>query len=150
MGGRYRGGMRTLFERFLEAYGSPNYIDNSFASWQGPVEALERTHGIAAEPRWDLEKTRFLLSFSTPLLEAATSPVENLRGWGEMRRGDPGRRGRVVQIEPRLSTTAAKADEWVPIKPGTEGWLALGIIHVLLKEDLYDGYYLGEHTSGFS
>ena len=150
VGGRYRGLMRTLFERFLEAYGSPNYIDNSFASWQGPVEALGRTHGIAVEPKWDLAKTRYLLSFSAPFLDAGSSPVENLRGWAEMRRGDPARRGRVVQIETRLSTTAAKADEWVPINPGREGWLALGIIHVLLKEDLYDGYYLGDHTAGFN
>ncbi len=150
VGGRYRGLMRTLLTRFLEAYGSPNYIDNSFASWEGPVEALERTQGIAVEPRWDLAKTRYLLSFGVPLLDAATSPVENLRGWADMRRGDQAHRGKVVQIESRLSTTAAKADEWIPINPGTEGWLALGIIHVLLKEDLYEGYYLGDHSSGFS
>ncbi|MBI4196766.1 MAG: molybdopterin-dependent oxidoreductase [Deltaproteobacteria bacterium] len=149
MGGRYHGLMRTLFERFLEAYGSPNYLDNSFAPWQGPIEALEKTHGIRTEPKWDLERTRFLLSFSTPLLEAASSPVENLRGWANLRRGNVAHRGRVIQVESRLSTTAAKADEWVPIHPGTEGWLALGIIHVILKEDLYDGYYLGEHTAGF-
>lgn len=149
VGGRYRGLMRTLFERFLEAYGSPNYIDNSFASWQGPVEALEKTHGIAVEPKWDLARTRYLLSFGTPLLDAGTSPVENLRGWAEMRRGEA-QRGRVVQIESRFSITAAKADEWIPINPGREGWLALGIIHVLLKEDLYDGYYLGDHTAGFN
>ncbi len=150
IGGRYAGSMQMLFRRFLEAYGSPNYIDNSFARWQGPVEALETTHRFAAEPRWDLARTRYLLSFSAPLLDAGSSPVENLRGWADMRRADPARRGRVVQIESRLSTTAAKADEWIPIRPGTEGWLALGIIHVILKEDLYDGYYLGDHTEGFS
>ncbi|MBI2082157.1 MAG: molybdopterin-dependent oxidoreductase [Deltaproteobacteria bacterium] len=150
MGGRYHGLMRTLFGRFLEAYGSPNYIDNSFAPWQGPIEALEKTHGIRVEPKWDLERTRFLLSFSAPLLEAGSSPVENLRGWANLRRGNTAYRGRVIQVESRLSTTAAKADEWIPVHPGTEGWLALGVIHVILKEDLYDGYYLGEHTAGFS
>lgn len=148
VGGRYAGLMRTLFQRFLDAYGSPNYIDNSFARWQGPVEALEKTQGVSIEPRWDLPRTRYILSFGTPLLDAGTSPVENLRGWSEMRRGTA-HRGRVVQIESRLSTTAAKADEWIPVNPGTEGWLAMGIIHVLLKEDLYDGYYLGDHSEGF-
>lgn len=150
IGGRYRGGMRTLFERFLEAYGSPNYIDNSFARWQGPVEAVEATHGFAAEPRYDLDRAHYLLSFSAPLLDAGTSPVENLRGWADLRRGDPAHRGKIVQFDTRLSVTAAKADEWVPIHPGTEGWLALGFIYILLREDLYDDVFLGEHTNGFS
>jgi anaerobic selenocysteine-containing dehydrogenase len=37
------------------------------------------------------------------------------------------RRGYLVQFEPRMSQTAAKADEWVPLKPGTEGLVALAI-----------------------
>jgi anaerobic selenocysteine-containing dehydrogenase len=44
----------------------------------------------------------------------------------------------VVQIEPRLSNTAAKADQWVPLKPGTEGALALGVAHVIIQESLID------------
>lgn len=150
LGGRYSGLMRTLFERFLEAYGSPNYIDNSFATWQGSVEALEKTQGVPTEPTYDLEKTRYVLSFGAPLLEAGRSPVENLRGWAKMRRGNPAHRGKVIQIETRLSVTAAKADEWISIHPGTEGLLALGIIYIILREDLYDGFYLGEHSEGFS
>lgn len=150
LGGRYRGLMRGLFERFLKAYGSPNYLDNSFAAWQGPVEALARSQGISGEPKYDLANAHYLLSFSAPLLEAGTSPVENLRGWGEFRRGRSEHRGKVVQIEPRLSITGAKADEWVPIQAGNEGWLALGIAHIILREDLYDDSFLGEHSLGFS
>ncbi|MBI2982123.1 MAG: molybdopterin-dependent oxidoreductase, partial [Deltaproteobacteria bacterium] len=152
MGGRYRGLMRKLFERFLEAYGSPNYIDNSFASWQGPVEAIEKIHGVAVEPKYDFENSRYLLSFAAPLLEAGSSPVENLRAWGGFRRGHrvaEEYRGRVVQVETRHSVTASKADEWIPLKAGSEGWLALGIASVILREDLYDGYFLGEQTTGF-
>jgi anaerobic selenocysteine-containing dehydrogenase len=44
-----------------------------------------------------------------------------------MRGGRPGRRGYLVQFEPRLSQTAATADEWIPIKPGTEGLVALAL-----------------------
>lgn len=150
VGGRYRGLMRTLFERFLTAYGSPNYIDNGFAPWQGPREAMEKTHGISAEPVYDLGKSRFILSFSAPLLEAGNSPVENLRAWGQMRRGVPNQRGHVIHLDTRLSITAAKADEWIPVRPGTEGLAALGIINIILRENLYDGSYLGNHSDGFS
>ncbi len=38
-----------------------------------------------------------------------------------MRRGKTGQRGYLVQFEPRLSQTAACADEWIPIAPGSEG-----------------------------
>ena len=45
--------------------------------------------------------------------------------------------------------TAAKADEWIPIRPGTDGALALGIAHVLMNEDLYDQRFVEAHTFGF-
>lgn len=55
---------------------------------------------------------------------------------------------KVVVIDPRLSVAAAKADEWVPIRPGTDAALALGMIHVLVNElDLYDASFLKKYTN---
>ena len=51
-------------------------------------------------------------------------------------RAGPGIRAKFVQVEPRMSQTGANADEWVPVKPGTEGVLALGLAHVILKDRL--------------
>lgn len=51
--------------------------------------------------------------------------------------------------ETRFSVTAAKADEWIPINPGTDAALALGIAHVIVKEELYDKAFVAEHTFGF-
>ena len=53
-----------------------------------------------------------------------------------MRQGRPGVRGAFVQVESRMSLTGANADEWVPVKPGTEGVLALGLAHVILANKL--------------
>ena len=50
-----------------------------------------------------------------------------------MRQGQSGSRAKLVQVEPRMSQTGANADEWVPAKPGTEGVLAFGIAHVIMK-----------------
>ena len=44
-----------------------------------------------------------------------------------MRQGKPGRRGYLVQFEPRMSQTAMIADEWIPVAPGTEGLVALAL-----------------------
>jgi anaerobic selenocysteine-containing dehydrogenase len=45
-------------------------------------------------------------------------------------------RGKLVQVEPRMSLTGANADEWVPARPGTEGVLALGLAHVIITDKL--------------
>jgi anaerobic selenocysteine-containing dehydrogenase len=112
LGGRYRGLMRSLWERFMEAFGSPNYIDNQF-QWEGsPVEGLYLTQGIITPPAYDFENTRYILSFGSGLLESYWSPVQALSAYGQFRRGKPEQRGKLVQIEPRLSVTGIKADEW--------------------------------------
>ena len=53
-----------------------------------------------------------------------------------MRGGRPGIRGALIQVEPRMSLTGASADEWVAIKPGTEGILALGLANALGAKDV--------------
>ena len=55
----------------------------------------------------------------------------------------------MVQIEPRFSLTAAKADQWIPIEPGTDGALALGIAHWIIKEKKYDHDFINHHAFGF-
>jgi len=53
-----------------------------------------------------------------------------------MRQARPGVRGKFVQVESRMSQTGANADEWVAIKPGFDGMLALGLAHVMMKAGL--------------
>ena len=149
LGGRYRGLMRSLWERFLEAYGSPNYIDNQFQSEGSPIEGLFLTQGTFSTPAYDLENVKYLVSFGSGLLESYWSPVQALMAYGIFRRGRPGQRGKLVQIEPRLSVTAIKADEWIPIQPGTEGILALSIAHMMIKEGLYNKEFISNQAFGF-
>ena len=49
---------------------------------------------------------------------------------------------KIVQIEPRFSLAASRADKWIPVKPGTEGLLALGIASIIIREKLYDEIFL--------
>lgn len=149
LGGRYRGLMRSLWDRFLNSFGSPNYIDNQFRWEEPPVEGLFLTQGIDSLPAYDIENAQYILSFGSGILESPWSPVQMLRGYGHFRRGRPGIRGRLVQIESRLSFTGIKADEWVPLQPGTEGILALGIAHMIIKEGLYHNEFISGQTFGF-
>lgn len=59
------------------------------------------------------------------------------------RRGAP-----VVAIDPLRTRTAEQCDEWIPIRPGTDAALALGLMHVLFAEGLEDRDYLARYTLG--
>lgn len=55
---------------------------------------------------------------------------------------------KVVVIDPRFTETASHADEHVPIRPGTDGALALGMMHVILEQGLQDERFIAENTVG--
>jgi anaerobic selenocysteine-containing dehydrogenase len=143
-----RGTVPQLFSRFLQAYGSPNFIRTG--SDQDTYElTLKLMQGADSSVGYDLEGANFILSFGSGLIEGWGSPVRVIQAHSLWRSGTGKGRARVVQIEPRLSNTAAKADDWYPIKPGTEGALAMGLAHVIIKESLYDMGFVASQTFGF-
>ncbi len=122
---------RQVVDDFLKRLRAPARVEIDPLGESVVREANRRTTGFYALPAPDFENCDYVLSFGTPLLEAGPSPVRTMRGLAHMRQGRPGRRGKLVQIESRFSLTAAYADEWVFVNPGTEGALALAIGHLL-------------------
>ncbi|MFN8489983.1 MAG: molybdopterin-dependent oxidoreductase [Caldilineaceae bacterium] len=57
---------------------------------------------------------------------------------------------RVIVIDPANTRTAQAADEWLPIHPGTDGALALALMHVIINENLHDTDYVEKYTVGFA
>jgi len=88
-------------------------------------KAMEQLFSARAFPYFDLANADVTFSFGANLFETYLSPVAFSRGFAQMRRGITGRRGYLVQFESRLSQTAAVADEWLPVTPGTEALVAL-------------------------
>jgi anaerobic selenocysteine-containing dehydrogenase len=148
-GGRYRGHMAELMARFLESYGSPNHFGNTERGSEGILKGHLFTMGVEEYLAIHWEEVNYIVSFGASLLEASRPTLRNLRGYGFFRRGRPGRRGKLVQIEPRFSVTASKADQWVPIQPGTDGALALGIAHWIIQEKKYDHQFVDRYVFGF-
>ena len=99
--------------------------------------AIQAVFGQDSLPDFDLAQANYVLSFGADFLSTWGASTRMARAYGEFRQG-AGResRGTLVQIDPRFSMTAANADKWLPIKPGTEGYLALSIARVLLSEGL--------------
>ncbi|MCP3951263.1 MAG: molybdopterin-dependent oxidoreductase, partial [Desulfobacterales bacterium] len=83
---------------------------------------------------FDIENADFVLSFGSGLIDGWGSPVRMIRANSALK--DAG--ATLVQVEPRLSNSAARADQWVPANPGTEADLALGIAAVIISNKLHD------------
>lgn len=149
MTGRVRGQMGGLIDRFLAAFGSPNHIRHDSLSVDGDRIANELTFGHREQLAYDWDNCNYVLSFGCAFLEASRPTVRQLRAFGAMRRDRPNRRAKFVQVDTRFSITAAKADEWIPIRPGTDGALALGLANVIIAEGLYDAEFVRKHTFGF-
>src|SRR5574341_894193 len=137
-----------LWKQFAQAYGTPNLVEVNLLRDPGIMWASYLMQGIKDYPVYDIENAKYVLSFS-PLLAGWYSPTWMQRMYGNFRRKRPEIRGRLVQIEPRLSPTAANADEWIKINPGTEAALALGLAYIIIKEGRYDEDFIREHTFGF-
>ncbi len=108
------------------------------------IRAAEQVFGQAALPFFDLGHADVVFSFGANFLETWLSPVAYSRGFSLLRKGREGRRGLLIQFEARLSQTASVADEWVPIRPGSES-LVLGALGQLVarKKRLPAGPFQG-------
>jgi molybdopterin-containing oxidoreductase family iron-sulfur binding subunit len=88
----------------------------------------------ASLPHFDISDADVVFSFGANFLETWLSPVAFTRGFSHMRQGASGRRGYLVQFEPRMSQTASVADEWIPVTPGTEAFVAQAIGRLVAEE----------------
>src|SRR5215208_4354136 len=120
-----------LVSELANSVGAPAPIRFSAGSMFDGQATLSRAAqdllGQAVLPFFDIGNADLVLSFGANFLETWLSPVAFNRAYAQMRRGNPERRGSFIQFEPRMSQTAAKADEWIPVQPGTEGLVALAI-----------------------
>jgi len=140
------GTMPELFTRLMTAYGSPNIMTTP--SLQDSLDlTMQIMHGSETSMfGYDLENADFILSFGSGVIDGWGSPVRMFRansGWKE-------NGVQIVQVEARLSNTAAKSDQWVAIHPGTEAALAMGILNVLIGDGLYDTDFVENYATGFS
>jgi anaerobic selenocysteine-containing dehydrogenase len=126
----------VLIGRFLEAIGAPPAVKFEFFEQSVLRRANELSFGRHQLPTLDLANANYVISFGADFLGTWNSPVAQNLGYGVMRQGRAGMRGKFVQVEARMSQTGANADEWVYARPGTEGVLALGLAHVMLNEKL--------------
>lgn len=123
---------------FLANYGTKTIGNHTSICEGGKWTAQELTWGKHYD-NWDFDKTKFVLNFGSNCLEAHTNhiPVSH-----RLVRAMVDRKVRMVTFDVRLSNTAAKSSEWLPIKPGTDGAVALAMCNVIMKKGLFDKDFL--------
>lgn len=140
---------RYGFSELLARYGTPNRFASNLCS--GPLSvALESVYGYKSQP--DYEGTRLILIWGgNPW--ASMRPGHNIAyGKGALLQPvlDARRAGaRLVVIDPAYTETAARADWWLAPRPGTDGALALAMLHVIIGQGLYDRTFVEQWTVGF-
>ena len=83
------------------------------------------------------------------LLWGTNTVTTNLHLWPYVVRAQRENGAKVVVIDPVRTRTADRADQHVQPMPGTDAALALGMMHVIIGEDLFDSEYVERHTLGF-
>ncbi|WP_041965251.1 molybdopterin-containing oxidoreductase family protein [Mesobacillus selenatarsenatis] len=128
---------------FCHLFGTPNVSFHTNICSVTRKSAAKSVLGVE-EPLGDYQHCKFMLLFGWNPLSAvkwAHLPQIILNG---KQNGS-----KLVVIDPRFSETAAKADKWLPILPGTDGALALALAHVIVKENLHNERFINDWTEGF-
>jgi len=128
------GSLGRLLQTWCASLGAKPPIFYEPISYEDIREANRITFGEKAVPSYRLQDAKVLFSFGADFLETYLSPVEYSRAYSE--RHTLGQGGVCAHFSPRLSLTAANADEWVKIRPGTEAAVILSLIHTILDENL--------------
>lgn len=129
---------------FGEAFGTPNYTWSTIPCGNGLHTVFWLTLG-GLNSEIDLENCNYIVLWGSQLGSGANNNcMEAIRHMADARR----RGAKIVVIDPVCGHAAAKADEWVPILPGTDAALALGISNVMINQlKGYDETFLKNKTN---
>lgn len=135
IGPNFNGTRRQVADEVARALGG-QYLSLDLLGEAVWNTAIKNAFGIDDSPLPDLYEAQTIVSFGADFLHTWLASVPLDRAYGEFRQSPRRQRGWHVQVEPRMSATGMRADEWVPVKPGTEGILALALARVIGDEKL--------------
>lgn len=141
--GRYTRMSDVIRQAIPNIIGSPNAITHSSICAEADKFGPYYMEGNWGYRQYELAKVKYQILFGADPLSANRAVSSSSALFGEAMA-----RGGAAVVDPRLSATAAKADEWLPIKPGEDSALALALAHVLLTEGLWHKPFVGDFTNG--
>lgn len=131
--------MAGLIQRFRAAFGSPNFFSVEGVCYRMRIRTRQMTFGLY--PIEEMDSRLYILWGHNP--DQCDFPLKFAL------RKNLSKGARLVVIDPKRIPMADRADMYLRIRPGTDGALALALIHVIIKEGLHDREFVDNHTSGF-
>ena len=129
-------------KRFMNALGSANVYTHGVACNMSKNSGMTQAIG-AADFTADVANADMVMFLGRSYCDAVRpASVHALQKAHE-------RGCRIVMVDPRCNASTVFADEWLPINPGTDLALILGMAHVLVEEGKYDKDYVANYTVGF-
>ncbi|MDT8446596.1 MAG: molybdopterin-dependent oxidoreductase [bacterium] len=137
--GRYTYMRDLIYSSLPKVFGSPNGISHSAICAEAEKFGAYFTEGFWDYRDYDLENTKYVLCWGADPLASNRQVPHAINMWGQVRD-----QAKIAVVDPRLSITAAKANEWLPVIPGEDGALALAMAHVILVEGLWSREFVGD------
>jgi len=130
------GTVKDLVKRWISRMGNGELILYEPFSYEALRKANQIVFGIDGLPTYRIDRADFLVSFGAPFLETWLSNVEYARQFAEFHAPQGNRKSLFFHVGPRFSMTAANADEWIAVPPGTEYLVALAMLKIIDEENL--------------
>jgi len=143
--GRYSDLSDVLIKNFTQVLGSPNAITHSALCAEADKFGSFFTEGDWGYRQYDIQETRYILSFGVDPLSANRQVSYYCSEWGNMLD-----KAQVAIVDPRFSASAAKADEWLPIQPGEDGALGIALAHQILILGGWHKPFVGDFNDGIN
>jgi anaerobic selenocysteine-containing dehydrogenase len=140
--GAYRGLERYFLRRLANVLGTPNLVSTDDACHAPRTMAAKYTSGRRAYPDYDHPPKCLMIWGRNSLQTCSDGPPARFRA-----AFDGG--SRFIVVDPRRISLASRADVWLRPRPGSDGLLALGMLNVIVNEELYDRGFVDEWTVGF-
>ena len=135
----------TVFFRHLlgDLYGTPNNYTHTSGCEQDRRSACLTIFGHVF-PMHDFVNSRYVILWGMNNLGANQGLWES-RALIEAKKTG----AKLIVVDPNFTETAQKANEWIPIRPGTDGSMALAMCHVIVEENLFDHDFVSRYCEGF-
>jgi thiosulfate reductase / polysulfide reductase chain A len=132
----------VFFKNLGLAFGSPNIVRHPTLCLASLNLAYSVTFGTV--PSFDLLNAKYIILSGANRMESFITPdtMDLVESAGA-------RKARLIYIDPRFTVTASKADEWYPIKPGTDLAFILAMLNVIIGENRHDKEFVATYTTGF-
>jgi len=139
---------RPYFHRLAHAFGSPNYCSESSNCYSATWLAANLTYGqdygyLSMQSFSPDPAAKCVLVWGSAIRQSAPG------AWKDFL--EAGQRGvKLIVVDPRRTEIASMADIHLQLRPGTDGALALGLMNVIINEQLYDKEFVEKWTVGFN